>query len=138
MSVFDGDTVAVGADGEVGRNYLASLEFAEKFAGLFLHLLFFILDEGHDVAEDVQGGNAGIARAADRLHGYDKDGLNTESLLQGRQRNGEAHDGAVGVGDHEATGLLPPGLELNELEVVGIDFRNDERHLRVHAEGRGV
>ncbi len=29
-------------------------------------------------------------------------------------------------------------LELDELEVIGIDLRNDKRHLWVHAEGRRV
>ena len=119
MAVFDRDAIAMGADGELGGNDLAALEFAEEFAGLFLHLLFFVLDEGHDVAEDVHGGDAGIARAADGLHGYGKDGFHAEGLLQRSQRNGESHDRAVGVGDHEAAGLLAPGLRLDELEVVG-------------------
>ncbi len=72
MSVLDRDAIAMGADGELGGNDFAALEFAEEFAGLFLHLLFFVLDEGHDVAQDVQRGDAGIARAADRLHGHGK------------------------------------------------------------------
>jgi len=136
VTVFHGDAIALGADGEAGGDDLASLELAEKLACFLLHLFLFVLDVGNDVAENVQGGDAGITRAADGLHGDGKDGFNAESFLQRRQRQGQSHDRAVGVGDHESAGVPVPGLRADELEMAGIDFRNDQRHMRVHAEGR--
>ena len=83
------------ADAEVGRRNLSALELAEELAGLFFHLLFFILDEGHDVAEDVQRSDARVARAADGLHGGDEDRLDAKSLVERSEREGQAHYAAI-------------------------------------------
>jgi 3,4-dihydroxy-2-butanone 4-phosphate synthase len=40
-----------------------AVQAAEQLQRLFLHLLFFVLDEGDDVAEDVHRSDAGIAGA---------------------------------------------------------------------------
>ena len=60
-----------------------AFELAEQLERLRLHLFFFVADVGDDVAEDVHGGHAGIAGAADGLHGGDKDLLDAEALFDG-------------------------------------------------------
>ena len=55
--------------------------------------------------------------------------------LEGQHRT---HDGAVGVGDDVAARLLAPGLLLDQMEVIGVDLWQDQRHVGRHAEGAGV
>ena len=50
----------------------------------------------------------------------------------------QTHGRAVGVGDDVAARFLAPGLLLDEVQVVGVDFGNDQRHVGRHAEGAGV
>ena len=64
--------------------------------------------------------------------------LDAEALVDGREREDEADDGAVGVGDDVAAGLVAPGLVLDEVEVVGVDLGDDEGNVGGHAEGAGV
>jgi hypothetical protein len=52
---------------------------AEELGDLFLELLFFVLDVGDDVAEDVERGYAGVACAADSLHGGDEEFFDAEA-----------------------------------------------------------
>ena len=50
----------------------------------------------------------------------------------------QADGRAVGIGDHVAARLLARGLLLDQVQVIGVDFGNDERHVGRHAEGAGV
>ena len=101
-------------------------------------LLFFALDVGDDVAQDVEGGHAGVACSADGLHGGDEDALNAEAIGQRLEGEDQADGAAVGVGDDVSAGLLAPGLGLEQVEVGGVDLGDDEGHVALHAEGAGV
>ena len=60
VAVDYGDAVAVGTEGEAGgRDARGIGECAKELSDFFLQLLFFVLDEGDDVAEDVERGDAG-------------------------------------------------------------------------------
>lgn len=69
------------------------------------------------------------ARAADGLERGVYDALDTERLVQGRERDHRLDGGAVGVG-YDALGMLE--------RVLGIDLGDHERHLVVHAPVSGV
>jgi len=49
------------------------VEAAEELGYFFLELLFFVLDVGDDVAEDVERSYSGVAGAGDGLHGGDEE-----------------------------------------------------------------
>ena len=98
-----------------------------------LHLLFFAADERHDVAENVERRHAGISRARHRLHRRDDHGADVERA-QRRQRHRE-HDGrTIRIGDDGAGPALRAPLLADQLQVIGIDLRNQQRHERIHAE----
>ncbi len=82
-----------------------AVEVAEQFERLGFHLFFFAADVGDDVAEDVHRGHAGIAGAADGLHGGDEDLLDAEAFFERLESHDQADGGAVGIGDHVAAGL---------------------------------
>ena len=73
VAVFDGDAVAVRGELEGGGVDVGGGQGAEELAAFFLQLFFFVFDEGDDVAEDVERRHAGVAGAADGLHGRDED-----------------------------------------------------------------
>ena len=54
------------------------------------------------------------------------------------ERHHQADRRAVGIGDHVAARLLAPGLLFDQVQVVGVDLGNDQRHVGVHAEGARV
>ena len=116
----------------------APFELAEQFLGLLFHLFFFIADVGDHVAEDVERGHAGISRAAHGLHGDGHHGFEAELLVKGRQREHQADRRAVGIGHDVAAGFLAPCLDVDQLDVSAIDFRNDERNVLLHAQCAGV
>ena len=109
-------------------------ETPENFARLGLHLLFFTADVGNDVVQRVERGHAGIARAGKRLHGDDENFFDAERVVERLQRQSETDRRTIGIGDEIAGGesapLLLPG---DEIEMIGIHFRNDERHVFIHA-----
>src|SRR5262249_22273369 len=46
--------------------------------------------------------------------------------------------GAIGIGYDESTVLSPPGLAFEELDVIVVDLRDHQRHVRLHAQGAGI
>ncbi len=64
-------------------------------------------------------GDAGIAGAADSLHGGDEEALDAEASCERLERQHQADGGAVGIGDDVAAGLLAPALLLDQREMVG-------------------
>ena len=60
-----------------------AFELAQQLEHLLFHFLFFVADVGNDVVEDVHRGYAGIAGAADGLHGGDEDLLDSEAIFDG-------------------------------------------------------
>ena len=115
-----------------------AIQFAEQLEGLGFHFFFFAADEGDDVVEDVHGGDAGVASAADGLHGGDKDLLDAEALLDRLKRHDQADGGAIGIGDHVAAGGLARGLLLDEVQMIRVDLGNDQGDIGRHAEGAGI
>ena len=83
-------------------------------------------------------GDAGIARAADGLHGGDENLVDAEAAMQRRQRQHQSDGGAVGIGHHEAAIFLVPLLRLDERNVIAIHFRDDQRNVFRHAKRAGV
>ena len=142
VAVFYGDAVAVGGEAGVEGVDAAAGESAKKLDNFFLELFFFVLDEGDDVAEDVEGGDAGVACAGDGLEGGDEEAFDAEAGLERGEGEDEADGAAVGVGDDVAAGLVfffaVPGLVVDEGEVVGVDLGHDEGDVGGHAEGGGV
>ena len=53
VSVFHRDTIAVGRHAEASILHVIAVQLAEELPGLLLHLLFFVLDKGNHVAENV-------------------------------------------------------------------------------------
>ena len=83
-------------------------------------------DVGPDLALEL-GQRVG-AGAGDGLVGVDHDPLEPDAVAQRHQDRGELHRRAVRIGDDAGVAL----------EVVGVDLRDDERHLRVHPPGGRV
>jgi len=73
MAVDDGDAVAVRGEGEGGGIEAGGGGGAEELGYFFLELLFFVLDVGDDVAEDVERSYSGVAGSGDGLHGGDEE-----------------------------------------------------------------
>ena len=124
--------IAVRADFRVQRTESVAREIAEDLLRLLLHLFFFAADERNHVGIDVHGSHARITRARNGLHGGSDHARDAE-LLQRRQRHGEHDRGAVRIGDDLP---LPAALALlvrNDLQMIGIDFRNQQRNIRLHA-----
>ena len=58
----------------------------------------------HDIVQDVEAQDTGIACARDGLHGHDEHGIEwTESMLECGKGDSYACGSTVGVGDNEAT-----------------------------------
>ncbi len=134
VSVHDSDAVAVSA--HFCRQHLdpAAGVAAKQLAYLFLQLFFFILNEGNDVTQDVERRHARVACAADRLHGADEQAFDAESLFQRLQREHQADGGTVGIGHQiSASRALVRSLCGNQVQVIGIDLRDYQRHIRRHA-----
>src|SRR5271157_1151206 len=130
--------IAMCRHAESGWLDMITVQSPEQFARLLLHLFFFFGDVGDDIAQNVERGDARISRAADRLHRSDKDRFDAKLLMQRRECNHQSDGRAVRIGDYVAARLLPPALLLDEREMVGVDLRNDERNILLHAKGAGV
>ena len=113
---------------------------AEDLCRLAFHLRLLVGDVRHDVVEDVERGHAGVPGARDGLHRRDHalvDG--TEGVLEGAQRDDEARGRAVGIGDDKASHEVVQGtLGGDDVQVVGVDERDDERDCRVLAVVFGI
>ena len=72
----------------------------------------------------------GAAGPGDRLVGRDDDPLDPREVVQRLQRDDHLDRRAVRVGDDAALRVLRDRLR--------IDLRHDQRHIRLHAEARGV
>ena len=111
---------------------------AQQLAGLLFHLFFFFGDVGNHVAQNVERSHSGISRATHGLHGDRHHRLQTKRVLQRSQRDDQADCRAIGIRDHESARLLAPCLAFEQLDVVVIDFRNDQRHIALHPQRAGI
>src|ERR1039458_4572424 len=113
-------------------------QFTEKFAGLLLHLFFFLGDVGNDVAENVERSYSRITCAADGLHGGNEQGLDAEFLMQRRQRHHQSNRRTVRVGNDVSARLLAPILLLDQGSVAGVHFGDDQRDVFLHPKSAGI
>ncbi len=99
VAVEYGYAIAVRGKGE-GRGLEAgSGGCAEELGDFLLEFLFFVLDVGDDVAEDVERSYSGIAGAGDGLQGGDEEFVDAEAGFERSEGKDEADGAAVGVGD---------------------------------------
>lgn len=150
MAIDDGDAVAGRRDAEgmgsvhvEGELAVVVLDdAAEDLEGLPFDLFFLAGDVGDDVVGDVEGGDAGVARAGDGLHGGDDARVEgSERALEGTEGDDEAGGGAVGVGEDEATverGRVEGLLLGDHRKVGGVGEGDDEGNTRIPAVGLGV
>ena len=139
VAVHDGDAVALRRDHDLGVRHAVRAEGAQQLARLDGHLLLFPTDERHHVAQGVQRRHAGVAGAAQRLHGHHVRGLNPERVVERLERHHQADRRAVGVGDDQSTSSgVPPRLAIHQGQVVRVDLGDQERHRRVEAVVAGV
>ncbi len=103
-------------------------ERAKDLLGLGLDLLFLAAaDVRNDVSEDVPRRHAGIASTRDRLKSGDDRRLQAE-LPQWRQRHRQHHRRAVGIGEDTTLPGLCAALALEQLQMVGVHFRDQQRN----------
>ncbi len=107
-------------------------EVAQDLLRLLLHLLFFAADERNHVGVDVHRSDARITRAGNRLHGGHDHARDAE-LLQRRERHGQHDGGAIGIGDDLPFPAALALLVRNQLQMIGVDLRDQQRNVRLHA-----
>ena len=87
--------------------------------------------------------HAGIARARERLHGHHVDRCQPERVVQRLQRADQVSRRAVRVRHDDSPPSLAQRqplrlLPVDQRRVVGVDVRDQQRHVGVHAVRRGV
>ena len=107
-------------------------EIAQDLLRLLLHLFLFAADERNHVGVDVHGSHARITGARDRLHGGGDHARNAE-LLQWRERHGQHDRRTIGIGGDLPLPAAQALLVRNDLQMIGIHFRNQQRDVRLHA-----
>jgi hypothetical protein len=80
VAIFYRHAIAMGADAEASFDEASAIPAAEKLLRLFFHFFFFATDERDDIAENVEGSDAGIASAGNGLHGDNKHAVETEGI----------------------------------------------------------
>ena len=81
------------------RHDLVGCGGAEELPELALELVLLVVDERNDIAENVERGDPGIARARDGLHRRDENFSDSKTLMNGRQRQRGDDRCAVAVGN---------------------------------------
>ena len=138
VAVFHRDAVALRAHGECAGDHFGAVELAQKFLRFLLHLFLFVFDERDDVAEDVERGYTGISRTADGLHRDGHHGFEAKPLMDRRESEDQSDGGAVGIGNDVAAVLFVPCLNVDQLNVASVDFRDHQRDVFIHAQRAGV
>ena len=111
---------------------MRTIQRPQQLLRLLFHLLFLFGDVGYDVAENIERRNSRVSRAADRLHGNRHHRLESERAMQWSQRQHQSNGRAVGVGNRKPPGLAPPGLGIDQLNMIAIDFGNHQRNVGLH------
>ena len=124
MTVAHGDAVAAGTDHQLPAQY---------FFRLGLDLLLLPLDERNDIILDIEILSAAPG-ARYRLHGHDMHRFHAEMVDEGFEGQGKAGGGAVWNGDDLPLG----GLLMQQLEMGGIHFGDEEGDALLHAVGTGI
>ncbi len=138
MPIEDGNAVGVRAEHDVGVHTATIHHTPQHLAQLLRELLLLARDVGHDVVQNIERGHAGIPRAGDRLHRRHKDLANAKRRVQRLERQRHARDRAVRTGDDEAGPAAPGALRFDKCHVIGVDLRDEQRHVGHGAVRRSI
>src|SRR5262249_44121852 len=137
--LFDRHAVTVRADAEAGPDKARAVPLTQQLLRLCFHFFFLAADEGNDVAENIEGRNAGIAGAGSGLHGDDEEFLQAESVGGRLENEDESGSGAIGISDDEARAIAAIFLlQRNGIEMRSVDLRNQQRDVGIHSMIFGV
>src|ERR1700733_7129154 len=134
VPIFNSNAVAMSAHLAVKQIDLSVVQAAKQLADFFLQLLFFVLDEWHNISQDVERGYTGIPCTADRLHCADKQALNPEALLQRFEGQHQSNRAAIWIGDDIAATFFAPALRLDQGEMIRVHLGHHQRDVGHHAE----
>ncbi len=120
------------ADHDRVRRDSATADGAEHLLRFGFDFLFFAAaDMRDDVAENVPRGHAGISSARYRLHRRDQRFLKAE-LTERCERHRENDRRAVRIRDDAAGPFARVALPVQQVEMVGVHFGNQQRNGRFH------
>src|SRR3984885_6719869 len=114
VPIFNSNAVAMRAHLRVQQFDLSVVQAAKQLADFFLQLLFFVLDERHNISQDVERGYTRIPCTADRLHCADEQALNPEALFQRFEGQHQPNRAATWLGDDIAATFFAPALRLDQ------------------------
>ena len=138
MPIAHGDAIALRADRAGDIVDPALLQGAQHLERLGLDLVLLAANVGHDVAQDVQGGDARVPGPGDGLHRGHGERAQAKGVVQRLAGQGQRDGRAVGTGDDQAAPAAPPALHLDQRRVTGVDLGDQERHIGVGAVRGGV
>ncbi len=139
MSVGDAHAIALRAETHGSFAQSRALEPPQNFTRLALHFLFFLRNVRDHVVGDVHRSHAGIARPGNRLHRCHRHGFETELRFQRSQRENQCDRRTVRVRhDIASAETVIASLRFDHPEMLGINFRNEQRHVRLHAPRRRI
>jgi hypothetical protein len=134
VPVLHRDAMTARRHGARRRFDLAVRQGAEQLAQLLLELVLLAADERNHVAQDVEARDARITGAGNRLHARHHHRLDAERRVQRRERDGEHRRRAIGIADDRALPVAQLSLSGEQVEMGRIDVRDEQRHVRLHAE----
>jgi len=107
-------------------------EIAENLLRFGLHLFLFVANVRNDVCVDVHRRDARIAGARNRLHRSRDHPLNAK-LLKWRESQRQHNCRAIRIGGDLALPASLALLQWNDFQMIGINFRNQQRNVWFHA-----
>ena len=133
LAVFAEDAIRVRADLALGEAYAVAFERAQDFARFDFNFVFFAADERDDVAEHINRGMPGIARARQRLHRRYYHALYAKRSIKRSERHHKSNGRAVGISHNRALPPAPLALSLYQPQMLVIYLWHEQRHIIVHA-----
>ena len=130
--------VGLGADDDVCFDPLAVDHAAQQQPCLLFDLFLLAANVGHNVAQDVQRSDAGVARPGDGLHGRGEYFAQAKCLVQGFERHDHARDGTVWAGDEQPRPVPLGALPFDHGDVIGIDLWDEQGDTWRLAVGRSI
>ena len=128
------------ADSDLRVLHAPALDLTQQLQWLGFDLVFLaaIADVWNNVVENVERGDAGVARARDGLQRGGVQGGDAKGVVQRFERHHNADRGAVRVGDQAAPPAALGALPLQHRKMLRVDLGDDQRHILGHAVGRGI
>ena len=138
MSVFDEHAIRVRADAAAGQANSITVKRAHDLERLALDFLFLAADKRNHVAEHIDGREPGISGARQCLQRCHNHSLGSERLVNRRKGHHQRNRRAIGIGHDRARPAAALTLNLDELEMIGINFGDQQRHVFVHPMVPGI